>query len=110
MPKSVKINRMLIEMERSMRLVNREILNPEIPELTIEGMEPALRLVARVRGKYLKAILELADSCENSIPDEATIAGLRNTRECYDELILGIQALEIAIKRGYLDVEGIQPA
>lgn len=107
---SITINRMLIAVERSIRMLNREILNPEIPRLTLESMEPALRLVARVRGKYLKAILELAESCEDSVPDEATIADLRTTRECYDELVLGTQALETAIKRGYLDVEGIKTA
>lgn len=100
----IDTNRLLMEMERSMRTFNREELNPDIPQLTMKGLEPTLRLVAKVRSAYLQAILKLADLSADEIPNTEQITELRKTRLCYEELVNGAQALETAIKRGYLDV------
>lgn len=103
---SIDTNRLLIELDRTMRTLNREVLNPEIPKLTMKGLEPTLRMVAIVRSAYLQAVLELAEISTGKIPDPQQIAELRKTRECYEELLSGAKAIETAIKRGYLDVEG----
>ncbi|MDJ0741256.1 MAG: hypothetical protein QNJ91_16185 [Gammaproteobacteria bacterium] len=99
-------NRLLMELERSMREANREAINPNITALTIDGLRPVLCLVANARARYLKALFDLgADNNEaDSRPNEAQLEQLRQLRGEYDELMKGARELEIAIQRGYLDV------
>ena len=100
------INRLLMELERSMRTINHEVINPEITELTIDGLRPVLCLVANARARYLKALFDLGASEKESggRPTEAQFDELRQLRLEYDELVNGAKALETAIQRGYLDV------
>ena len=42
---SQDINRLLMELERSMREANREIINPKITELTLDGLEASVPFV-----------------------------------------------------------------
>ena len=100
------INRLLMELERSMRAINHEVINPQITELTIAGLRPVLCMVANARARYLKALFDLgaSESGNDERPTEAQFAELRTLREEYDELVSGAQALETAIQRGYLDV------
>ena len=53
-------NRLLMELERNMRAVNREVINPEIPELKLDDVMPVMRMVARARASYLKELFALA--------------------------------------------------
>ncbi len=98
-------NRLLMELERSMRSINRETMNPVIHELTIQGLEPVLRLVARARARYLKALVDLGDLNPEDGLDEGQLVRLEQLRREYDELSSAARALETAIQRGYLDVE-----
>lgn len=99
------INRLMMELERSMRSINREVINPEIRELTIDGLRPVLRLVAQARARYLKALFHLGDEVQDHVPSDAQFAELAKLRIEYDELVNGAKALEAAIQRGYVDVE-----
>ncbi|MCW5584546.1 MAG: hypothetical protein KIS75_00305, partial [Chromatiales bacterium] len=56
------INRLLMELERTMRAVNHEVINPQIQALTIDGLRPVLCLVANARARYLKALFDLGAS------------------------------------------------
>ena len=56
---SQDINRLLMELERDMRSVNREVINPRISELTMGDLRPVLHLVADARARYLKALIDL---------------------------------------------------
>lgn len=100
------INRLLMELERSIRTINHEVINPQIAELTVEGLRPVLCLVANARARYLKALFDLGASENESHerPTEAQFEKLRQLRLEYDELVSGAKALETAIQRGYLDV------
>ncbi|MCB1800735.1 MAG: hypothetical protein KDI82_03510 [Gammaproteobacteria bacterium] len=98
------INRLLMELERSMRSINHEVINPKITELTIDGLRPVLCLVANARARYLKALFDLGASQSEERPTEAQFEELRQLRSEYDELVNGAKALETAIQRGYLDV------
>lgn len=102
---SQDVNRLLMELERDMREVNREIINPMIRELTSDGLRPVLRLVANARARYLKALFELAAKQPNKTPDESQIQQLAELRHVFEELASGAKALETAIQRGYLDVQ-----
>lgn len=98
-------NRLLMELERSMRAINREVINPEIQELTIDGLRPVLCLVANARARYLKALFELGAETEDHRPTAGQFEDLARLRHEYDELVVAAKALETAIQRGYLDVK-----
>jgi hypothetical protein len=93
-----------MEFERSMRSINREVINPEIKELTIDGLRPVIRLIAQARARYLKALFELGDERPGQVPDKQQLEELSRLRHAYEEMAQAAQALETAIQRGYLDV------
>jgi hypothetical protein len=98
-------NRLLLELERTMRSTNREVINPQIKELTVDDMRPVLNLVAHARARYLKALFDLGAGVEDGRPSDAQFDALRRLRGEYEELVSGAEALETAIHRGYIDVE-----
>mgnify|MGYP000063650349 FL=1 len=99
------INRLLMEMERSMRSINRELINPKIKELTVDDMRPVLCLVAHARARYLKALFDIGDEDQDDMPSDRQFGEFKKLRIEYDELVNGAKALETAIQRGYIDVE-----
>jgi hypothetical protein len=100
------INRLLMELERNMRAVNRDIINPKITELTVDGLRPVLQLVAHARARYLGALFDLSARTGEEAPADREFETLRELRTQYEELVKGARELETAIQRGYLDVEG----
>ena len=96
------VNRLLLQFEQLVREINRAEINPNIPELKLEDLNPVVSMVARARARYLKELFELASVSQEPGPEQ--IKKLQNFRQCYEELSEGAQALEIAIERGYLDV------
>ncbi|WP_078118847.1 hypothetical protein [Thiosocius teredinicola] len=96
--------RLLMELERTMRSINREVINPEIPELTLDDLRPVLCLVANARARYLKALIALGNDAEDGQASTDQLKQLARLRLEYDELVNGARALETAIQRGYLDV------
>jgi len=101
---SLEHNRLLLELNRAIQNVNRDIINPLIPELTVDGLVPVMSMVARARGSYLKTLFTITDSAAEGLPSAEDTARLKEKRETYEELLNGAKALEIAIERGYLDV------
>lgn len=103
----VQNKRLLIEIERVMREINRETINPLFDELSITDLNPAMKMVAKARGKYLKEFQLLSEKIEQGQeinPD--LVKNLRYLRLIYDELACASKALDTAIERGYLDVKG----
>ncbi len=99
-------NRLLMELERTMRDLNREVINPEVQALTIDDLRPVLSLVANSRARYLKALFDLgAASSDGEAASEQQLGELRKLRLEYEELLHAAKALETAIQRGYLDVQ-----
>lgn len=98
--------RLRLQVDQQLRSVNREILNPLFPDFNAAELEPAIALVARTRGAYLKAFFDLAKASPGSaLPDEAQRKELAALRKTYEELVAGFRALELAIERDYLDVD-----
>ncbi len=102
MPKSN--SRLLVEIEKAIRDVNRGIINPKIKELELTDLTPVLEMVARARGAYLKELIDMASMTSGSLPTTDHIKKLRHLRITYEELVNASSALETAIERGYLDV------
>ena len=98
-------NRLLLELEQAIRTINQEVINPEIPELTIKGLCPVLKMVAKARADYLKKLFELANITNDAALTPDQVNKLRDLRIIYDECVAGAQALETAIQREYLDVK-----
>jgi hypothetical protein len=100
-------NRLLLELEQAIRTINREVLNPVIPEMTIKGLHPVLKMAASARANYLKMLLKLGDESNDAQLSPSQIETLQKLRVTYDECVAGAQALETAIQREYLDVKQV---
>lgn len=96
-------NRMMLEIDRAIRAINRQIINPEIPEISLGDLSPVLKLVAKSRAAYLKELFDIANLSED-MPSVEQIKHLNNLRLTFEELVLATKALQTAIERGYLDI------
>lgn len=98
-------NRLLLELEKYRRDINREIINPHVPELALTDLKPVLSMVAHARADYIKALLALAEHHSDKLPSAEAIGELKRRRETYQELVDAVNALESVISRDYLDVK-----
>lgn len=96
--------RLLLEINKSITDINRNIINPRIDDLTIAELSPLIEMVAKARADYLEALLNLAQSQQGEPATVEQLKRLRHLRLTYEELASGAMALETAIERGYLDV------
>lgn len=97
-------NRLLMELDKFRREINREVINPQLPELSIEDLKPMLKMVAHARAEYVHELLEIAKLAEDGVPTPEQIRQLKSCRETYEELVSAANALEAVIQRDYLDV------
>lgn len=97
-------NRILLEAEKLRREINREVINPLIPVLSLEDLKPLITMVARARARYMRELLDLAKVTSDLPPSDEQIQRLRHQRETYEELVKAAGALETVIEREYLDV------
>ena len=102
----VENKRLLIELERAMREVNRETINSLLDELTQGDILPIMEMAAKARGDYLLELFKLAKaSADGKQLNAESVKDLRFSRLIYVELTEASKALDVAIERGYLDVE-----
>jgi len=99
-------NRLLLELEKQRRDINRDLINPKIPELSLEGLKPVLAMIAQARAAYIKELLDMARVTGGQAPSPDQVRQLRACRETFDELVAAMNALETVIQREYLDVKG----
>lgn len=100
-------NRLLLQIHGAIKALNRSIINPRIKELQFDDLAPVIEMVARARADYLEEMFNLANSLEGQRPSTEQLKRLRHLRVTFEELASGSKALEAAIERGYLDVEGV---
>lgn len=98
-------NRLLLELSKNLRDINFDVLSPTLPDLTIDDLDPVLRLVARSRASYIKEIFDLASVLGDELPSPEQISQLRQLREAFEELLKGAQALETTLQRGYINLD-----
>ena len=101
------INRLMLSYQQLFKKANREHINPEIEELTIEGLKPIVDIVAQSRAIYLKYVYDLGKKYEGSEdgPTVEELKKLKVLRLRFTELAEGSQAFETSIQRGYLDLK-----
>lgn len=102
-------NRLLLELDKHRRDINREIINPRFAELGLDDLKPVLAMVAHARADYVTQLLELATSSGGQAPSQEQVATLRRSRETFDELVAAVNALESLISRDYLEVKSGLP-
>jgi hypothetical protein len=101
---AIENNRLLLLIEKTLRDINRDTINPLFDDLKIDDLTPVLGLVARARAEYLKQLFDIAQQHPDGLPTTEDIEKLKQTRTRYEELVAAAQALETAIERNYLDV------
>lgn len=101
---STDISRLRLAFEQQMRQINRDTLNTMVEELDLADLQPVQRMVAEARGRYLKAVIDIAKASGGHLPEDPQIKTLHQHRVRYDELMEAAKSLETAIQRGYLDI------
>ena len=94
--------RLLLELEQKRREINRNTINPEIRELTLQELEPIVSAVAQVRAAYVQSLFDLVEQ-RDGLPAPEDIDRLRARRCAFDEMVAAVNALETMIERGYVD-------
>ena len=98
-------NRLLLELDNFRREINREIINPDIPELAFDDLKPVLTMVAHARADYIKTLLKMTDEFSGELPSQEAITELRNKQTTFNTLVDAVNALETVIQRDYIDVK-----
>lgn len=97
----------MLELEQRRREINRNMIHPEIRELTLQVMEPIICSVAQVRAAYVQSLFDLVEQADG-LPTPEDIDRLRERRCALDEMVAAVNALETMIERGYVDAVATQ--
>ena len=95
------------EVEHGIKDANRDIIHAQIPALDKERFVSLAVAVARLRAAYLSEALRLTDPEFSQDPPTALIQSLKARREAYEEARAAFEALQRAIERGYLELDGL---
>lgn len=98
-------NRLLLELEKHRREINREVINPSLATAEVEILVPIVRVCAQARAKYIECLMGIANSDSESGPTTKEVDQLKQFRIAYEELVCAANALETVIERGYVDVK-----
>lgn len=100
-------NRLLLEFEQLLRVTNREVISSEINVVSLDELNPVIKLVARARAAYLKRLYEIANEHDEgqSMPTKEEMQELRQLHLIFNELVEGSKSIETAIQRGYLEIK-----
>ena len=100
--------RLLLELDKRRRDINKETINSKIDDLNLEKLKPVVDMVANSRAAYISALMKLSNSNSDSSPSIIEMDELRERRTEFEELVAATNALEVAIERGYVDIIGAQ--
>jgi hypothetical protein len=106
MSNETEIAQARMQMQRTLRAINREVINGVVPDLDVDRLKPFFTLVAKARALYIQKLMEIAGG-GSDMPSDAQVKELSLLRRSYDELLSGGQMIETAIERGYIDVKGM---
>lgn len=103
----LKNHRLKIQLEEAIRAVNLEVIGPMLPKISVESVLPLTVMTAKMRGRYLREAFALRDAKgEDGLVSSEEIAKLKEYRLAYEEAQAVIRALEHAIERGYVPING----
>ena len=100
--------RLLLELDKRRRDINKETINANVDDLNIEKLKPVVDMVANSRAAYIGALMKLSNSKSDNSPSIKEMDELKERRTEFEELVAAANALEVAIERGYVDIIGAQ--
>lgn len=101
-----KLRRLQHELDHKIRVINQETIGAITGQVTMAQYTALARAVSRLRASYLKAALELGKASEEGETIGRQTAQLKALREAYQEAMQGFDALEHALRRGYINLKG----
>ena len=99
-----KIRRMLQEFEHNVRDVNKQTISEIAGEIGAQEFAELGRTIAYTRARYLREVLKLAHSDNDSVNSGVNEA-LVECRKNYEEAMAGFAALKLALERGYFELK-----
>jgi hypothetical protein len=90
------------EFEQSIRELNRRYIRAATGGVRKQHFLRAAENVARLRARYLNAVLRLEAAAE--APPLPDLEKVRQLREAYEEALQGFEALRHAHERGYFEL------
>lgn len=101
----IENNRLLMELDKHRREINKETINPAFQVLKLENIEPVIAMCAKARADYIECLLSMANDQTEAGLSAKQVDQLKQRRGAYEELVSATNALETVIERGYVDVE-----
>ena len=98
-------SRLIMELDKHRREVNRATINPSLSALDADMLLPVVKTCARARAEYIEYFVEICDTGSEENCTSEQISKLNQLRMAYEELVSAANALETVIKRGYVDVK-----
>jgi len=105
-PNKDLLNRQFMsDLQERIRDKNCAIIDPLIPDLTLEAFDDLIEATAKVRGAYIKQYFKIAKKTQDELPKAQDLQKLQGMREIYEEMSAAHRALEAAIEHGHLTVK-----
>jgi len=101
----VKHKQFLDEVEKRIRIANRDIINAHIQAMDRDTFLASAVGADRLRARYFESSLKLFRDHGDNWSSEGAISGPRQAREC----LHAFDALHRAIEQGYVDLAGYRP-
>lgn len=101
------VGQYLYHLNADIRAFTRAETAHAVNSCTPVEVQRVARLLAKLKGRYLAQIVDLASGKRGPI-GEMDIADIRRSREMAEELELGLQALRHAIESGDLPLDGVK--
>ena len=103
-PNELATRRLHHELETTIREVNHELISASTGAITRSAFTDVARMVAGLRGRYLRCVLRLGEEALRGNVDTEAALELKPLREAYTEAVEGFAALEHALQRGYVSL------
>ena len=98
-------SRLIMELDKYRREVNRKKINPTLATVDMDTLVPVVNICAKARAEYIECLMEIANNDDDDSCTSSQIEQLKQHRTAYEELVSAANALETIIKRGYVDVK-----
>lgn len=92
-------SRFMVEVEAQIRAANRDAIAQRIPHLDRAQLDAFVRKTAGLRAAYLAAAFE-----SDWTPESVEALELAEKRRLFEEALAAFEAVERAVRRGYLDI------
>ena len=95
--------RLRYELDHAIKQINRDHIGEAAGTLGREDFAEVAGMVACLRARYLKTTLKMAKTSGDRCIDTDSALELKNLRTAYEEALAAFDALEHALRRGYID-------